>query len=1309
MKKVLIFILLFSSMKGFCQFPNNLWQGSKFQLTGQLGGVGSELGYQIRTSFADTTAANSYSGGFLKNIAGFTIRTVDDFWSRSNNLQKWNKINGGGSGGSGGGIVSLGNVGNYGLILVNDSTYRVDTLVISTRARLMHVADSLLAIIGASSNLGNSDLTQTDDERFYNGDGKILYFSNLKSFNISTDSFPQFYFNTESGSEIARFHFDNSGNTGIGYQVFQDIKVDSAEANNANGRSALRAFIAGQGNTANGSSAMSNFLRGSNNLAGGIGSMDVLENGSRNVGLGPYIFGSINSLEFNNNTGVGYRAGFNETRSNMTYYGTIPNLPADTDPTALQDTTETPIYINGNSLEGYWNQSLNIRDSAKIGMHRISADSDSAYTKDPITGKVSYAKINGGGSGVTSVATNNGTGITGGTITTTGTLAIDTLQISTRAWRQNGIDSVTSLLLAKQDTVKQIGTWVNEAFASSPSGWASYAYSPSFSSGMVLPANGGTVFSGFAYMNSQYTASLNYSQQAEITLTTLGPINSGGVMVGRRSANPVQGCQNEFIFRMTGANTGKIYFYTVYNSTETLQDSSLEITVNAGDTIRIYAALSQTNAYARVAKLTAGKETETAALNYKYSPIAADLQQPANTGAVWMAGLGTSGSYKCINYLEKHYENPLSKLLIVGNSIATRYDASNLPSHWSRLAFDKVGFSNTSGGGDRFVEGLLRTAEIRLFNSQYVLFEYGTNDAASDFRTYGVPFIDSIQAMGKTPIWLKMFNTTAKDTVAYNISREQNIRLVDCGRTNIPTPNNGAHYTDDGNQAVAYILQSELADIIGYTGGNELIKQTVEIDAGTTTINDGLNNRLVYQDNSGKFNVSNNLYWTESTGKLGVGVLPTGRFDAGTTLRIQGFEAPASGEGMEMLYNSSQGYIYAYDRTGNNYRDVIIGQGGNQIFVKGSSSRVGINNSSPTALLHLAAGTATAGTAPIKLNTGTALTTPEDGAIEYHGSHIYFTIGSTRYQLDQQSVPLSSITAATGSNTINNANNAQTWQWNSLSGSSAMSLSSNSTAKINTSALFSADVSGALATSGITTYATKFSNTHTGTTVTNIAGRLESSGSTHQNIAGSFAATGTSSTNTAGSFYADGATSNTAGSFIVSGGAASSNRAGYFYAFTSGGTPTINTGGEFTATGTATTNIGGSFSASSGTNNYAIIVPASGGSVGIGNSAPTSLLHVSGSFSAGYVAKTANYTATIADYTINCTANTFQVTLPTAVGIAGRLYVITNSGAGTITVGTTSSETFANVVATPTTLTMAAVGSRTVQSDGANWLLLSSL
>ncbi len=64
---------------------------------------------------------------------------------------------------------------------------------------------------------------------------------------------------------------------------------------------------------------------------------------------------------------------------------------------------------------------------------------------------------------------------------------------------------------------------------------------------------------------------------------------------------------------------------------------------------------------------------------------------------------------------------------------------------------------------------------------------------------------------------------------------------------------------------------------------------------------------------------------------------------------------------------------------------------------------VGIGITAPTALLHLGAGTATAGTAPLKFTSGTNLTTPESGAVEFNGTHFYGTVGATRYQLDQQS------------------------------------------------------------------------------------------------------------------------------------------------------------------------------------------------------------------------------------------------------------------------------------------------------------------
>jgi hypothetical protein len=51
---------------------------------------------------------------------------------------------------------------------------------------------------------------------------------------------------------------------------------------------------------------------------------------------------------------------------------------------------------------------------------------------------------------------------------------------------------------------------------------------------------------------------------------------------------------------------------------------------------------------------------------------------------------------------------------------------------------------------------------------------------------------------------------------------------------------------------------------------------------------------------------------------------------------------------------------------------------------------------SGTALIHIAAGTATANTAPLKLTSGVNLTTPEDGAFEFDGTNLYFTVGGVR-------------------------------------------------------------------------------------------------------------------------------------------------------------------------------------------------------------------------------------------------------------------------------------------------------------------------
>lgn len=66
-----------------------------------------------------------------------------------------------------------------------------------------------------------------------------------------------------------------------------------------------------------------------------------------------------------------------------------------------------------------------------------------------------------------------------------------------------------------------------------------------------------------------------------------------------------------------------------------------------------------------------------------------------------------------------------------------------------------------------------------------------------------------------------------------------------------------------------------------------------------------------------------------------------------------------------------------------------------------ASGFIGFGVKGPTARLQIQAGLATASTAPLKFTSGTNLTTPEAGAIEYNGSDLQFTPTSTRYVLDK--------------------------------------------------------------------------------------------------------------------------------------------------------------------------------------------------------------------------------------------------------------------------------------------------------------------
>lgn len=85
-----------------------------------------------------------------------------------------------------------------------------------------------------------------------------------------------------------------------------------------------------------------------------------------------------------------------------------------------------------------------------------------------------------------------------------------------------------------------------------------------------------------------------------------------------------------------------------------------------------------------------------------------------------------------------------------------------------------------------------------------------------------------------------------------------------------------------------------------------------------------------------------------------------------------------------------------------------------------------------------------------------------------------------------------------------------------------------------------------------------------------------------------------------------------------------------------------------------------------------------------------------------YQSKSATYTALVTDEIIEATANTFTITLYTAVGNKGRLITINNQGAGVVTVEGDGTETINGSL----NQTLNQYDSLTVVSNGTNWIVI---
>lgn len=210
----------------------------------------------------------------------------------------------------------------------------------------------------------------------------------------------------------------------------------------------------------------------------------------------------------------------------------------------------------------------------------------------------------------------------------------------------------------------------------------------------------------------------------------------------------------------------------------------------------------------------------------------------------------------------------------------------------------------------------------------------------------------------------------------------------------------GAHNTAFGYRSLALNTTGFYSTALGtYTLANQT----------TGSFNNAFGERALYNVTTGTDNtaVGQRSYYAITTGVQNVGVgNNTGDGNTGNNNTFIGFGAgyvASTGSSnvaiglnaMRWTGNPSNRLAIAISNT---TFPLVYGEFDNNILA--TPGDFGIGTKAPTARLMIVAGTATANTAPLKFTSGTNLTTPEAGAVEYDGTNFYATNSTaTRYTL----------------------------------------------------------------------------------------------------------------------------------------------------------------------------------------------------------------------------------------------------------------------------------------------------------------------
>jgi hypothetical protein len=330
-----------------------------------------------------------------------------------------------------------------------------------------------------------------------------------------------------------------------------------------------------------------------------------------------------------------------------------------------------------------------------------------------------------------------------------------------------------------------------------------------------------------------------------------------------------------------------------------------------------------------------------------------------------------------------------------------------------RRIYRSIGGGNVATGGSILINNNTDTSYTDLIADESLDANFGTMYRKDNLTVKGL-YVNNI-LMAKLGIWnmgigsdIFAHLTTGIENFAFG---KEALHNVSSGSLNIAVGSNALISVSTGvnNIGVGYAAgsyQTTGRDNVSIGVNSGRLDSTVlgavsyNVGVGSGALNgyrtgDNYNVGIGFYSGAG-FRGSHNIFIGQYTGKLPVAATTTAIGSYNILIGDNTGDNAAAGADNNILIGKQLDLQVANGDNQLSIGNLIFGTGLNGTGTTVSTGNIGVGTTTPTAILHLKSGTATANTAPLKFTSGTLLGTPEDGAMEYDGTNFYLTIGSTR-------------------------------------------------------------------------------------------------------------------------------------------------------------------------------------------------------------------------------------------------------------------------------------------------------------------------